>query len=58
MIIFFSSKSATMALYQPHNMTEICVKFNLLPATIIVRAPPHMIKNQWEPKLSLALVWL
>ena len=29
-----------MALCRPRNTTEICVKSNLLPATIIVRAPP------------------
>jgi hypothetical protein len=28
-----------MALCQPRDMTEICVKSNLLPATIIVSAP-------------------
>jgi len=29
-----------MALCRPHNTTEICVKSNLLPATITVHAPP------------------
>ncbi len=29
-----------MALCQPSDTTEICVKSNLLPAIIILRAPP------------------